>query len=82
MGRGRNKGIIEEEEVDSFNIPQYTPSPFEVEEEVMKEGSFVINRIEVSSVTWINAYNNNDYWTEMDSDQFSTVSEAYVIQLS
>ncbi|KAJ6907216.1 SAMT [Populus alba x Populus x berolinensis] len=51
------EGIIEEEKFDSFNIPQYTPSPFEVETQVKKEGSFTIDRLEVSQVNW-NAYDN------------------------
>ncbi|CAK7339616.1 unnamed protein product [Dovyalis caffra] len=46
------EGFIEEEKFDSFNIPQYTPSPFEVESEVEKEGSFTIDRLEVSQVNW------------------------------
>ncbi|KAL6345319.1 hypothetical protein AAG906_015802 [Vitis piasezkii] len=41
--------------MDSFNIPQYTPSPAEVKCEVEKEGSFTISRLEVSEVNW-NAY--------------------------
>lgn len=49
--------IIEEEKLVSFNIPQYTPSPSEVKSIVVKEGSFVINRLEVSEVNW-NAYDN------------------------
>jgi len=54
------QGIIEEEKFDSFNIPQYTPSPFEVESQVKKEGSFTIDRLEVSQVNW-NAYDNEVY---------------------
>ncbi|BAT75452.1 hypothetical protein LR48_Vigan01g183100 [Vigna angularis] len=46
------QGIIKEEELDSLNIPQYTPSPSEVKLEVLKEGSFVINRVEVCQVNW------------------------------
>lgn len=57
-------GMLKEEEVDSFNIPQYTPSPSEVEQEIEKEGSFNINRMEVSSVNW-NAY---DDWNAVDSE--------------
>ncbi|XP_034682371.1 salicylate carboxymethyltransferase-like isoform X1 [Vitis riparia] len=49
------EGLIEEEKMDSFNIPQYTPSPAEVKCEVEKEGSFTISRLEVSEVNW-NAY--------------------------
>ncbi|KAK9066874.1 hypothetical protein SSX86_014197 [Deinandra increscens subsp. villosa] len=46
------EGLIEEEKVDSFNIPQYTPSPKEVSTEVEKEGSFMIDCVEVSKVNW------------------------------
>ena len=49
------QGLIDEEKMDSFNIPQYAPSPTEVKCEVEKEGSFTINRLEVSEVNW-NAY--------------------------
>ena len=41
--------------MDSFNIPQYTPSPYEIKCEAEKEGSFTIDRVEVSEVNW-NAY--------------------------
>ncbi|KAH7566368.1 hypothetical protein JRO89_XS08G0145900 [Xanthoceras sorbifolium] len=53
-------GLIEEEKMDSFNIPQYTPSPFEIKSQVLKEGSFAVDRLEVSHVNW-NAYNNNGF---------------------
>ncbi|XP_004509288.1 S-adenosyl-L-methionine:benzoic acid/salicylic acid carboxyl methyltransferase 3-like [Cicer arietinum] len=46
------QGIIKEEQLDSFNIPQYTPSPSEVKLEVMKEGSFAIDQLNVSEVSW------------------------------
>ena len=52
------QGLIEEEKVDNFNIPQYTPCPSEVKFEVLKEGSFAVNKLEVSQVNW-HAYNNN-----------------------
>nr|A4ZDG8.1 RecName: Full=S-adenosyl-L-methionine:benzoic acid/salicylic acid carboxyl methyltransferase 3; Short=PhBSMT3 [Petunia x hybrida]ABF50941.1 S-adenosyl-L-methionine:benzoic acid/salicylic acid carboxyl methyltransferase [Petunia x hybrida] len=51
------EGLIKEEKVDAFNIPQYTPSPAEVKYLVEKEGSFTINRLETSRVHW-NASNN------------------------
>ncbi|CAL0335238.1 unnamed protein product [Lupinus luteus] len=44
------QGIIKEEKFDTFNIPIYNPSPSEVKLEVLKEGSFTINRLEVSEV--------------------------------
>ncbi|KAM3249556.1 hypothetical protein P3L10_011326 [Capsicum annuum] len=53
-------GLIEEEKVDSFNIPNYTSSPAEVKYIAEKEGSFTINRLETTRVHWNNASNNND----------------------
>ncbi|XP_060211611.1 S-adenosyl-L-methionine:benzoic acid/salicylic acid carboxyl methyltransferase 2-like [Lycium barbarum] len=43
-------GLIEEEKVNSFNIPAYNPSPTEVKYIVEKEGSFTINCLETSEV--------------------------------
>ncbi|XP_027362137.1 salicylate carboxymethyltransferase-like [Abrus precatorius] len=59
-----SKGTIKEEQMDTFNIPQYTPSPSEVKLEVLKEGSFTIIGLEVSTVPW-NAYDN---WNSFDSE--------------
>ncbi|KAL9231423.1 hypothetical protein vseg_006655 [Gypsophila vaccaria] len=42
-----SKGVIEEEKVDSFNLPVYFPCKEEVHEIVLKEGSFVIDHLEV-----------------------------------
>ncbi|KAK2997882.1 hypothetical protein RJ639_024979 [Escallonia herrerae] len=47
-----SEGFIEEEKLNSFNIPKYTPCPAEVKTEVEKEGSFAIDRLEVSEVNW------------------------------
>ncbi|KAB1201920.1 Salicylate carboxymethyltransferase [Morella rubra] len=52
-----SEGLIEEEKMDSFNIPQYSPSPSELRLEVQKEGSFSIVRLEVSEVN-SSAYND------------------------
>jgi jasmonate O-methyltransferase len=41
------QGLIEEEKVDSFNIPMYCPCPEEVSNEVAREGSFEIQRLEL-----------------------------------
>ncbi|CAA3022306.1 salicylate carboxymethyltransferase-like [Olea europaea subsp. europaea] len=46
------EGLIEQEKLYSFSIPQYTPSPFEVKAEVEKEGSFAINHLEASEINW------------------------------
>ncbi|WCJ24975.1 S-adenosyl-L-methionine-dependent methyltransferases superfamily protein [Euphorbia peplus] len=63
-----SEGVIEEESLDSFNIPQYTPSPFEVKSEIVKEGSFSIDRLEVSEINW-NAYYDDPIVSEQHKDQ-------------
>ncbi|XP_075496602.1 S-adenosyl-L-methionine:benzoic acid/salicylic acid carboxyl methyltransferase 2-like [Primulina tabacum] len=47
------EGLIEKEKLRSFNIPNYTPSPREVKEEVEKEGSFGINHLETSEISLV-----------------------------
>ncbi|PHT39193.1 hypothetical protein CQW23_22766 [Capsicum baccatum] len=54
------EGLIEEEKVDSFLIPNYTSSPAEVKYIAEKEASFAINRLETTRFHWNNASNNND----------------------
>ncbi|KAK3418767.1 hypothetical protein EUGRSUZ_H03334 [Eucalyptus grandis] len=44
------EGLIEEEKLDSFNVPYYPPSPKEVHREVEKQGSFSIDCLEVFEV--------------------------------
>ncbi|PIN15766.1 Salicylate carboxymethyltransferase [Handroanthus impetiginosus] len=47
-----SEGLVEEAKLHSFHIPQYTPSTKEVASEVQKEGSFIIDRLKASEVTW------------------------------
>ncbi|KGN48856.1 hypothetical protein Csa_003407 [Cucumis sativus] len=54
-----SEGIIEEEKLESFNIPKYMPSPTEMRIEIEKEGSFVVNRIQVSKMDWNIVYKDN-----------------------
>nr|Q9SPV4.1 RecName: Full=Salicylate carboxymethyltransferase; AltName: Full=S-adenosyl-L-methionine:salicylate acid carboxylmethyltransferase; Short=CbSAMT; AltName: Full=Salicylate O-methyltransferase [Clarkia breweri]AAF00108.1 S-adenosyl-L-methionine:salicylic acid carboxyl methyltransferase [Clarkia breweri]1M6E_X Chain X, S-adenosyl-L-methionine:salicylic acid carboxyl methyltransferase [Clarkia breweri] len=55
-----SEGLIEEEKMDKFNIPQYTPSPTEVEAEILKEGSFLIDHIEASEIYWSSCTKDGD----------------------
>ncbi|XP_030459933.1 salicylate carboxymethyltransferase-like [Syzygium oleosum] len=55
-----SEGLVEEQKLDSFNIPQYTPSPKEVRWEVQKQGSFSIDCLEVSEVNWSVLDTNSD----------------------
>ncbi|KAL5063769.1 hypothetical protein RYX36_025506 [Vicia faba] len=56
------EGIISKEKLDTFNISVYYPSPFEVNKEVLEEGSFTINKLEISEVNW----NTLDHWEALD----------------
>ncbi|XP_058736176.1 salicylate carboxymethyltransferase-like [Vicia villosa] len=64
------EGIIKEEQLDTFNIPQYTPSPSEVKLEVLKEGSFNVDQLEVSEVNW----NVLDEWNALACESHSSES--------
>ncbi|XP_059637239.1 probable jasmonic acid carboxyl methyltransferase 2 [Cornus florida] len=47
-----SEGLVQEEKVDSFNAPYYTPSPEELKNEVEREGSFLIDRLESFEIDW------------------------------
>ncbi|CAI0412165.1 unnamed protein product [Linum tenue] len=49
------QGLIDQEKLDSFNLPLFTPSAMEVEVEVQKQGSFAIEHLELWDMSW-NAY--------------------------
>ncbi|XP_020229915.1 salicylate carboxymethyltransferase isoform X1 [Cajanus cajan] len=68
------EGIIKEEQLDTFNIPQYTPSPSEVKLEVLKEGSFALSRLEVSEVNW--NWNSIDDWNSTLDFEFDRSDES------
>ena len=46
------KGIIEEENIDAFNAPYYAASSEELKIAIEKEGSFSIDRLDISPVDW------------------------------
>lgn len=43
---------MDEAKLDSFNLPQYTPSPTEIMNLVDIEGSFTIDHLEIFDVNW------------------------------
>nr|CAD1842772.1 unnamed protein product [Ananas comosus var. bracteatus] len=45
-------GLIEEEKVDSFNLPWYEPSMEELKDEITIQGLFSIKKIELFEVNW------------------------------
>ncbi|KAJ8900258.1 hypothetical protein K2173_024898 [Erythroxylum novogranatense] len=46
------EGLVSEDMVDSFNLPIYTPCPKEIGELVGRNGSFSIERIEITPFGW------------------------------
>ncbi|KAI3861649.1 hypothetical protein MKW98_000601 [Papaver atlanticum] len=60
-----SEGIIEEEKLMSFNLPQYMPSNEEVKNEIQCEGSFMINQLEAFQVNWDGSHEDDS--SEIDS---------------
>ncbi|KAL1316464.1 hypothetical protein HN51_068661 [Arachis hypogaea] len=55
------KGLIQADQLHSFNIPNYIPSSSELKLQILKQGSFKINRTEVSSVHWTHCGSDNEH---------------------
>ncbi|KAK8515621.1 hypothetical protein V6N13_139408 [Hibiscus sabdariffa] len=47
-----DKGLVDESDVDSFNMPYYFPCKEEVREIIGKEGSFVLDKIGTFEMNW------------------------------
>ncbi|KAI3867705.1 hypothetical protein MKW92_016520 [Papaver armeniacum] len=60
-----SEGMIEEEKLMSFNLPQYMPSNEEVKNEIQCEGSFMINQLEAFQVNWDGSHEDDS--SEIDS---------------
>ncbi|WJX71577.1 hypothetical protein P8452_55557 [Trifolium repens] len=67
------EGIIEEEKLNTFNIPNYYPSPSEVKLEVQTEGSFSINQLEVSEIMGDTVYNINAF--DSESEMYASIAK-------
>ncbi|KOM37054.1 hypothetical protein LR48_Vigan03g043500 [Vigna angularis] len=46
------EGMIEEEKLESFNIPVYEPTVEELRNVILEEGSFLIQRLEILILPW------------------------------
>nr|UMB49603.1 salicylic acid methyltransferase [Ipomoea alba] len=55
-----SEGLVEEEKLNSFNVPMYTPSLAEVKSLVEKDGSFTINSLEAFQVHWTGNESDDD----------------------
>ncbi|XP_019166103.1 PREDICTED: salicylate carboxymethyltransferase-like [Ipomoea nil] len=54
------EGFVEEDKLNSFNVPLYIPSLAETKFLVEKDGSFTIDYLEASQIHWTE-YNNDGY---------------------
>ncbi|WCJ35217.1 S-adenosyl-L-methionine-dependent methyltransferases superfamily protein [Euphorbia peplus] len=53
------EGTIQEEKVDSFNVPYYAPCAEEIKMVVEKQSSFIIDRLEAFEIDWDGDNHNN-----------------------
>ncbi|KAL5143736.1 7-methylxanthosine synthase 1 [Glycine soja] len=51
------EGLIEEEKLDSFNIPVYEPTVEEIRHVIEEEGSFFVQRFEILTLPWVEGLN-------------------------
>jgi len=51
------QGLIEEEKMDSFNIPAYKPTVEEIRHVIEEEGSFFVQRLEILISPWYEGIN-------------------------
>ncbi|KRH40369.1 hypothetical protein GLYMA_09G254200v4 [Glycine max] len=52
-----SQGLIEEEKMDSFNIPAYKPTVEEIRHVIEEEGSFFVQRLEILISPWYEGIN-------------------------
>ncbi|KAL1369398.1 probable caffeine synthase MTL2 isoform X1 [Arachis hypogaea] len=65
-----SEGLIEEEKLDSINMPRYGATPDEVKQVIESEGSFTLQKLEAINTPWdegLNKNNDNDD-TNMSAD--------------
>lgn len=60
------EGYIEEEKLNTFNLPIYTSSPSELEFLVHSEGSFALDQVHASEISW----DANDHKNRSSCDQY------------
>ncbi|KAG9144898.1 hypothetical protein Leryth_021301 [Lithospermum erythrorhizon] len=62
---GGGMGHIQEQELHSFNIPYYNPTPNEISTLIQEEGSFIIDHLEPLELDWTDY---NVYETPLDKN--------------
>ncbi|XP_051147506.1 benzoate carboxyl methyltransferase-like [Andrographis paniculata] len=73
------EGLINEEDLHSFNIPIYFPCREEVEAIIEQEGSFNIKELEAFKVPWdTNTYEDDDYGKTVDNYRSREIIASHV----
>ncbi|KAL2895617.1 Salicylate carboxymethyltransferase [Bienertia sinuspersici] len=78
-----SEGLVEEEKLNTFNIPLYPASAIELGYLVEKEGSFTINQVHVTEVNWETTIQNKNSLKSFDPNDFSkcmrSVYEPFIV---
>ncbi|THG19238.1 hypothetical protein TEA_025017 [Camellia sinensis var. sinensis] len=69
-----SKGLIDEDKLDTFNVPSYFPSPEEVKDIVERDGSFTIDHMEGFELD-SPQMQDNDKWVR--GEKFAKVARAF-----
>lgn len=70
-------GIVEEEMLDSFNVPYYTPCPREVIQVIEEQGSFAICRLETIEFDRDAGYDSGGEFTVSSSSRGQRVAKTH-----
>ncbi|XP_043696836.1 probable methyltransferase TCM_000168 [Telopea speciosissima] len=57
-----SEGLVEEQKLNSFNAPYYAPSSEEIVSEILKDGCFSLDCLEVIALDWSGGISNGDYY--------------------
>ncbi|KAJ4963173.1 hypothetical protein NE237_023112 [Protea cynaroides] len=75
-----SEGFIEEEKLNSFNAPFYAPSSEEIVSEILKDGCFSIDCLEVIALDWNGGFSNVDDYFQKPSSSNSHFHMANAIR--
>ncbi|KAL1803404.1 hypothetical protein ACET3Z_032051 [Daucus carota] len=64
------EGLLREEDINTFNLPIYTPCTSELKAIIKSEGSFSLNRLETFEVNWDMQDENEELKPEYSSGEF------------
>ncbi|KAL9260739.1 putative jasmonic acid carboxyl methyltransferase 2 [Drosera capensis] len=70
-------GIVEEEMLDSFNVPYYTPCPREVIQVIEEQGSFAVWRLETIEFDWDAGYDSAGEFAVSSSSRGQWVAKTH-----